>query len=186
MNVRLLSPEDEVDSVEKSEKGKELEKHVKPQPQEQKLNPNSSLTAPCFEALLVLFAFSIVFTLGDAFDPMYAVGTASTNVDKVEFYFYLWNDRLESAGHVIYFSELPCTPNTTFYEKWGRPSGQCDPGFPNFKIEYAVLMNVWAGGVFLPCIPNTTLYEAWGLPSGQCTNAIPQVADYYTWIILFW
>lgn len=101
-----------------------------------------------FLTLTLLFVLGVIFLSCDALKQQYAMATGHTQVEHFRVDVRLYESQVKSDGKSVSYSKIPCTPNTTLYEKWGLPSGQCSNAIPLAEDCYGLIIVFWGGGLF--------------------------------------
>lgn len=109
-----------------------------------------------FYWVVYCFLLGCACIAGDVLMPTYAVGTGRLGFesDALNLYFnvYVGPYGVWSLTNFVSFSNLPCTPNTTLYEAWGLPSGQCTNTIPSSYKGYVPVVGFWAYSVIFWCV----------------------------------
>lgn len=81
--------------------------------------------------IVASFGLVIACVVGDDMHQAYATGRAHTQVEQIPLAVWVHGSKISVHDHYVSYADLPCTPNTTLYEAWGLPSGQCANTIPS-------------------------------------------------------
>lgn len=85
----------------------------------------------------------------DIFTQPYAIAVCYTQVEHFTTHALVHPFKVTVDEKSLWYSDLHCTPNTTLYEEWGHPSGQCDNAIPIAKGLAGLALYWWAGGFLM-------------------------------------